>query len=322
MLKGRSDEQSDVIFRAPSSGLHGWPRGEEIKSGARCTWGGRDGLLNGARDSLPARNRNASREGQTQQDLTLLEHALFTACAIIGFDALAYTVKVWPGQADHVIVITFLIFLIPFGLLTAEVSPPSRRGRCLRLLSHDVLEAIGDLRPRSTGSRTRIWLGGAHWRDDRRAHRFFYHAVQDVGGDRHRSCVHLVTIFLSVMNLKNGKWMGNLGTSSRPSSWSSWPSWPRLRGPSRYAEGIAPAARTPPASPASSPSSASSSSSGSASSSRARPAKRWSTLRKTCRARSSAPARSRPACTSSSCWSCSSCSRRVSSARRRASRRQ
>ena len=54
--------------------------------------------------------------------LRRFDMALFGACAIIGFDSLAYCASAGLGQAVTWLAITVVIFLIPFGLLTAEVT--------------------------------------------------------------------------------------------------------------------------------------------------------------------------------------------------------
>src|SRR5438067_12502480 len=49
-----------------------------------------------------------------------LDLILFTACAIVGLDTVAFTASVG-GQAITWLVVSFFLFLIPYGLLTAEL---------------------------------------------------------------------------------------------------------------------------------------------------------------------------------------------------------
>jgi predicted PurR-regulated permease PerM len=59
----------------------------------------------------------ATEKAKLNKTLRRWDLALFTACAIIGFDSLAYTTSVGLGQAITWLIITFFIFLIPLGFL-------------------------------------------------------------------------------------------------------------------------------------------------------------------------------------------------------------
>ena len=245
--------------------------------------------------------------------------ALFTACAIIGFDSLAYTTAVGLGQAITWLIITFFIFLIPFGFLTAEVSAafPAEGGiyawcrMCFGKL-------FGEPATMMYWLSNAIWLGGTLTAVTIGVIDVFFtpkHPLNTWESIVVGLVFTWVTILLSVINLKYGKWTGNLGTPFKGIIMVVLGVLAILflvrHG---IPKGVAPASLTYRASPASSRSSASSSSSGSASSSRALPVRRWSTRRRTYLGPSSALGSSRPPCTSSSCCVCCSCSPRRTSA--------
>jgi amino acid transporter len=141
--------------------------------------------------------------------------ALFTACAIIGFDTLAYTVKVGLGQAITWIIITFFIFLIPFGLLTAEVSAAfPAEGGVYAWCRMTYGKLFGELATMMYWLSNAIWLGGTLTGVTIGVLTvFFYHGTFKTWEEIVIGLVFTwVTIFLSVINLKYGKWTGNLGT--------------------------------------------------------------------------------------------------------------
>ena len=87
--------------------------------------------------------------------------ALFTACAIIGFDSLAYTTASGLGQAVTWLVITFFVFLIPFGLLTAEVSSAfPAEGGLYAWCRMSFGKLFGELATMMYWLSNAIWLGG------------------------------------------------------------------------------------------------------------------------------------------------------------------
>ena len=121
--------------------------------------------------------------------------ALFGACAIIGFDSLAYTTASGYGQAITWLIITFFIFLIPFGLLTAEVTAafPAEGGlyAWCRMAFGKLFGEVATMMYWLSNA----GLAGRHadGRDDRR-HRRLLHAqapARHVGVDRRRPGLHL-----------------------------------------------------------------------------------------------------------------------------------
>jgi glutamate:GABA antiporter len=142
--------------------------------------------------------------------------ALFTACAIIGFDTLAYTVKVGLGQAVTWIVITFFIFLIPFGLLTAEVSAAfPAEGGVYAWCRMTYGRLFGELATMMYWLSNAIWLGGTLTGVTLGVLYVFFipNTTLTTWEEITVGLVFTwVTILLSVISLKYGKWTGNLGT--------------------------------------------------------------------------------------------------------------
>ena len=142
--------------------------------------------------------------------------ALFTACAIIGFDTLAYTVKVGLGQAVTWIIITFFIFLIPFGLLTAEVSTAfPAEGGVYAWCRMSFGKLFGELATMMYWLSNAIWLGGTLTGVTIGVLAVFFFPNTTLNTTEEiiiGLAFTWVTILLSVIALKYGKWTGNLGT--------------------------------------------------------------------------------------------------------------
>ena len=142
--------------------------------------------------------------------------ALFTACAIIGFDSLAYTTAVGLGQAITWLIITFFIFLIPFGFLTAEVSAafPAEGGiyAWCRMCFGKLFSELATMMYWLSNA---IWLGGTLTAVTIGVINVFFtpkHPLNTWESIVVGLIFTWVTILLSVINLKYGKWTGNLGT--------------------------------------------------------------------------------------------------------------
>jgi amino acid transporter len=142
--------------------------------------------------------------------------ALFTACAIIGFDSLAYTTSVGLGQAITWLIITFFIFLIPLGFLMSEVTAafPAEGGIyawCRMTLGKLTSEITTFMYWVSNP----VWVGGTLTAVTIGVIDVFFTPSHPLGTAA-SIVVGLVytwvVIFLSVINLKYGKWTGNLGT--------------------------------------------------------------------------------------------------------------
>jgi amino acid transporter len=142
--------------------------------------------------------------------------ALFTATAIIGFDSLAYTTAVGFGQAITWLIITFFIFLIPFGLLTAEVTTAfPAEGGVYAWCRMSFGKLFSELATMMYWLSNAIWLGGTLTAVTIGVIDVFYTPSHPLGTAA-SIVVGLVftwvTILLSVISLKYGKWTGNLGT--------------------------------------------------------------------------------------------------------------
>ena len=142
--------------------------------------------------------------------------ALFTACAIIGFDSLAYTTSVGLGQAITWLIITFFIFLIPLGFLMSEVTAafPAEGGIyawCRMTLG----KLTGEITTFMYWVSNPVWVGGTLTAVTIGVIDVFFTPSHPLGTAA-SIVVGLVytwvVIFLSVINLKYGKWTGNLGT--------------------------------------------------------------------------------------------------------------
>ena len=252
--------------------------------------------------------------------------ALFAACAIIGFDSVAYTTSVGLGQAITWLIITFFIFLIPLGFLMSEVTAAfPAEGGIYAWCRMTFGKLFGEITTFMYWVSNPVWVGGTLTAVTIGVIDVFFTPSHPLGtaasivvGLVYTWVVIILSVDQPQVRQVDGQPRHRLqghhhGRDGGPGHRSSWPATASPRASRRRA-------RTRRASPASSRSSASSASSGSASSLPARPARRWSTRRRTSRARSSPEAPSRPPCTSSSCCACCSCSRRRTSPRRRASR--
>jgi glutamate:GABA antiporter len=142
--------------------------------------------------------------------------ALFGACAIIGFDSLAYTTSVGLGQAITWLIITFFIFLIPFGFLMAEVTTAFPAEGGLYAWCRMAFGGLfGELATMMYWLSNAIWLGGTLTAVTIGVIDVFYtpnHALGTTASIVVGLIFTWVTILLSVINLKYGKWVGNIGT--------------------------------------------------------------------------------------------------------------
>jgi amino acid transporter len=159
----------------------------------------------------------ASEKAKLNKTLRRWDMALFTACAIIGFDSLAYTTSVGLGQAITWLIITFFIFLIPFGLLTAEVSAAfPAEGGIYAWCRMAFGKLFGELATMMYWLSNAIWLGGTLTAVTIGVIDVFFtpkHALNTWESILVGLIFTWVTIFLSVINLNYGKWTGNLGTA-------------------------------------------------------------------------------------------------------------
>ena len=142
--------------------------------------------------------------------------ALFGACAIIGFDSLAYTTSVGLGQAITWLIITFFIFLIPFGLMMSEVTAAfPAEGGLYAWCRMSFGKLFSELATMMYWLSNAIWLGGTLTAVTIGVIDVFYTPSHPLGTAA-SIVVGLiftwVTILLSVINLKYGKWTGNVGT--------------------------------------------------------------------------------------------------------------
>jgi amino acid transporter len=142
--------------------------------------------------------------------------ALFTACAIIGFDSLAYTTASGLGQAVTWLVITFFVFLIPFGLLTAEVSSAfPAEGGLYAWCRMSFGKLFGELATMMYWLSNAIWLGGTLTAVTIGVINVFFtpnHPLNTWESIVVGLIFTWVTIVLSIISLKYGKWTGNVGT--------------------------------------------------------------------------------------------------------------
>ena len=142
--------------------------------------------------------------------------ALFGACAIIGFDSLAYTTASGYGQAITWLIITFFIFLIPFGLMTAEVTAafPAEGGlyAWCRMAFGKLFSEVATMMYWLSNA---VWLGGTLTAVTIGVIDVFFtpkHPLNTWESIVVGLVFTWVTILLSVINLKYGKWTGNIGT--------------------------------------------------------------------------------------------------------------
>ena len=135
--------------------------------------------------------------------------ALFTACAIIGFDSLAYTTSLGYGQAVTWSAITFFIFLIPFGFLMAEVTAAfPAEGGLYAWCRMSFGKLFSELATMMYWLWNAIWLGGTLTAVTIGVIDAFFmpkHALNTWESIVVGLIFTWVTIFLSVINLKYGK---------------------------------------------------------------------------------------------------------------------
>jgi hypothetical protein len=101
----------------------------------------------------------AQEKAKLQKALRRVGLILLTACAIVAIDTLAYTASVG-GQAITSLVLSFFLFLIPYGLLVGARDDVQRRGRPVRV-GADGLRAVAPLDHASLYCISNpIWIGG------------------------------------------------------------------------------------------------------------------------------------------------------------------
>lgn len=143
--------------------------------------------------------------------------ALFGACAIIGLDSVAYTTAHGAGQAITWLAISVVLFLIPYGLLTAEVTAafPAEGGiYAWTRMAFGKLPA--ELATMMYWLSNAIWLGGTLTGVTIAAlDRFYFpnHHLNTVESIIVGLIFTWLNIGLSVIALKYGKWSGNIGTA-------------------------------------------------------------------------------------------------------------
>ena len=142
--------------------------------------------------------------------------ALFTACAIIGFDSLAYTTSVGLGQAITWLVITFFIFLIPLGFLMSEATAAfPAEGGVYAWCRMTFGKLVGEITTFFYWISNPVWVGGTLTAVTIGVIDVFFTPSHPLGTAA-SIVVGLVytwvVIILSIVNLKYGKWTGNLGT--------------------------------------------------------------------------------------------------------------
>jgi amino acid transporter len=142
---------------------------------------------------------------------------LFAACAIIGLDSVAYTTSVGLGQAITWLIITFFIFLIPLGFLMSEVTAafPAEGGiyTWCRMTLGKLLSEVTTFMYWISNP---VWVGGTLTAVTIGVIDVFFtpkHPLNTWESIVVGLIYTWVVIFLSVINLKYGKWTGNLGTA-------------------------------------------------------------------------------------------------------------
>jgi len=142
--------------------------------------------------------------------------ALFSACAIIGFDSLAYTTSAGLGQAITWLIITFFIFLIPFGFIIAELNAafPAEGGLYVwcRMSFGKLFSELAAMMYWLSNS---VWIGGTLTAVTIGVIDVFFtpqHPLNTWESIVVGLAFTWATVLLSIINLKYGKWTGNLGT--------------------------------------------------------------------------------------------------------------
>jgi amino acid transporter len=143
--------------------------------------------------------------------------ALFGACAIIGLDSVAYTTAYGAGQAITWLAISIVLFLVPFGLLTAEVTAAFPAEGGLYAWSRMAFGKLpAELATMMYWLSNGIWLGGTLTAVSIGALDTFYFPKHPLGTAASIIVGLIFTwvcIGLSVISLKYGKWSGNVGTA-------------------------------------------------------------------------------------------------------------
>jgi amino acid transporter len=142
--------------------------------------------------------------------------ALFSACAIVALDAVAFTTAYGAGEAVTWLAITLVLFFVPYGLLNAEVASafPAEGGLyvwCRMAFGRfgggvgSVMYVLGQA----------IWVGGTSAAVTIGAINTFFFPDNPLN-TTWSIIVGLVLTWicvgLSVIELKYGKWVGNVGT--------------------------------------------------------------------------------------------------------------
>jgi len=142
--------------------------------------------------------------------------ALFTACAIIGFDSLAYTTSVGLGQAITWLIITFFIFLIPLGFLMSEATAAfPAEGGVYAWCRMTYGKLFGEITTFFYWISNPVWIGGTLTAVTIGVIDVFFTPSHPLGTAASIAVGLVYTwivIILSIINLKYGKWTGNLGT--------------------------------------------------------------------------------------------------------------
>ena len=142
--------------------------------------------------------------------------ALFTACAIIGFDSLAYTTSVGLGQAITWLIITFFIFLIPLGFLMSEATAAfPAEGGVYAWCRMTYGKLFGEITTFFYWISNPVWVGGTLTAVTIGVIDVFFtpsHPLGTAASIAVGLVYTWVVIILSIVNLKYGKWTGNLGT--------------------------------------------------------------------------------------------------------------
>jgi len=158
----------------------------------------------------------ATEKAKLNRTMRRWDLALFTACAIIGFDSLAYTTSVGLGQAITWLVITFFIFLIPLGFLMSEATAAfPAEGGVYAWCRMTYGKLFGEITTFFYWISNPVWIGGTLTAVTIGVIDVFFTPSHPLGTGA-SIVVGLVytwiVIILSIVNLKYGKWTGNLGT--------------------------------------------------------------------------------------------------------------
>ena len=158
----------------------------------------------------------ATEKAKLTKTLRRWDMALFTACAIIGFDSLAYTTSVGLGQAIAWLIITFFIFLIPLGLLLSEATAAfPAEGGVYAWCRMTYGKLFGEITTFYYWISNPVYNGGTLTAVTIGVIDVFFTPSHPLGTAA-SIVVGLVytwvVIVLSIINLRYGKWTGNLGT--------------------------------------------------------------------------------------------------------------